>query len=169
LSDKPSSPLKLAPWAATFSVAAFDCGHEKLNAYVRTHAERDIRQHVATCTLALDRSTEEIVGYFSLSANVIVPVDLPPRIQKSLPRYRELPAALLGRLAVAKAHQHKGYGKALVVAAANELRARAISAVALLTDPIDESAQVFYERLGFFPLPSRPDRWAIPMKTLLAV
>lgn len=44
-----------------------------------------------------------------------------------------------------------------------------IAAVAVVLDAIDEQAARFYRHFEFIPLPDRPDRLFLPMKTIAAL
>jgi hypothetical protein len=52
--------------------------------------------------VAVSRETEEIAGYYTLSATRVALSPLSPQLSKKLPRYPVVPAASLGRLAVAR-------------------------------------------------------------------
>jgi predicted N-acetyltransferase YhbS len=124
---------------------------------------------VAVCFVATaEETTSEILGYYTLSAVSIVRSDLPPEFLGKLPRYRELPATLLGRLAVATAFQGGRIGARLLASAmARALNASGeVASFALVVDPKDEGAAGFYRRFGFRPLASA--RLFLPMKEVAA-
>ena len=60
-----------------------------------------MRRHIAA-VFVLVTEEREIGGYYTLSSTAISPEAFPEEIQKRLPKYKHMPATLLGRLAVAK-------------------------------------------------------------------
>ncbi len=69
-----------------------------------------------------------------------------------------VPAILLGRFAVASAHQRKQLGAALVADALLRSTCSEVVGHLMGVDAKDESAVQFYERLGFERLKDDPSR-----------
>ena len=78
---------------------------------------------------------------------------------------------LLGRLAIDRAFQRRGYGGALLVEAIRRVAATAaqIGIAGLFVDAKDDQAAAFYRKFGFVPLPSNAHRLFLPLSTLLSV
>lgn len=93
--------------------------------------------------------------------------DLPSNIAKKLPRYPVVPAALLGRLAVAKETAGQGLGTALVVNALQRVATNDLAVVALFVDAMSADVLPFYERLGFTLLSGETRRLVLPIATAL--
>ena len=72
-----------------------------LDRYLRERATQDLARRVASCFVAIEAATEQIVGFYTLAAASIVLQDLPAELTRRLPRYPQVPAARMGRLAVA--------------------------------------------------------------------
>jgi GNAT superfamily N-acetyltransferase len=93
-------------------------------------------------------------AYFSLAPNKIRRADLPRAIGRGDPD--EIPAVLIGKLALDQVLQGQGLGRQLLVDALS----RAVAAVEIVSgryivvDAIDEDAAAFYRRHGFAPLPA---------------
>jgi GNAT superfamily N-acetyltransferase len=104
-----------------------------------------------------------IGGYYTLSSTAVKLADLPEQIVKKLPRYPLVPATLLGRLAVDRGHQGKGYGRFLLADALHRAVRSEIASFAVIVDARDEGAWRFYERESFLPLPDRPMKLFLPM------
>lgn len=108
-----------------------------------------------------------IVGYYTLSQTYVSAEKLPEALRKKLPRYSELGATLIGRLARDISWKGKEIGRLLLVDALR--RCERIStdagAVVVVTDPKGEKARAFYQDYGFLPLDER--RLFIPMKELV--
>ncbi len=98
----------------------------------------------------------------------VSPGDLPPEVARKLPRYPQIPAAILGRLAVSEKHKRQGLGEFLLLDAMQRSldQSKALGLFALFVDAKDEQAANFYRRYYFIPLPSQPPRLFPPMKTI---
>ena len=130
---------------------AFISGSEPLDLYFRERAGQDMRRRLASCFVALD-DTGAIAGFYTIAASSLVFDALPAKDAERLPRYPVIPAVLLGRLAVANAHQGKRLGAALVADALRRATRTEVMAYAMIVDAKDEAAAQFYEYLGFKPL-----------------
>lgn len=104
-----------------------------------------------------------IPGYYTLSATSVRLRELPTRMVRKLPRYPLVPATLLGRLAVDRRHQGKGYGRFLLGDALHRAARSEIASFAVIVDAKDESARRFYERESFLPFPDQPTKLFRPM------
>jgi ribosomal protein S18 acetylase RimI-like enzyme len=144
----------------------FSCGEPALDAYLRHQASQDVRRRVAQVFVAVGDSPQRIAGYYSLSATSFAKAELPAPLAKRLPHY-PVPAAVLGRLAIDRAHQGRGLGETLLLDAIRRvLQASAALAVyAVVVDAKNERSQAFYERYGFRPFASLPRRLFLPLET----
>jgi GNAT superfamily N-acetyltransferase len=109
-----------------------------------------------------------IVGYYTLSAYGVQLPEFPEAIARKLPRYPVLPATLLGRLAVSRAHQGKSLGSLLLVDALYRSwrNASEVGSVGVVVDAVDEKARAFYLHHEFVPLRSSANRLYRPMATI---
>jgi GNAT superfamily N-acetyltransferase len=133
----------------------FTCGAEPLDRYFRTQAGQDSRKNLAA-PFVLVLPGGFIGGYYTLSATSLSLSELPAPVVQKLPKYRLLPATLLGRLAVDRRQQGKGYGRFLLADALYRSVRSEIASFAIVVDAKDESARRFYERESFLALPERP-------------
>jgi len=152
--------------------AAFSCGKEPLDRYIRQQAGQDIRARVAAVFVLCSPDESTIIGYYTLSSFAVQLRDVPEAERKRLPRYPEVPAVLVGRLAVDERYAGQGWGKVLLIDALQRSldQSEQIAAAAVVVDAIDESALAFYEKFGFRLLLD-PDneherRLFLPMKTI---
>ena len=99
-----------------------------------------------------------IGGYYTLSATGVKLTEFPADITRKLPKYPLVPATLLGRLAVDKIHQGRGYGRFLLADALFRAVRSEIASFAIIVDAKDEAACRFYERESFLPFPDQPLR-----------
>lgn len=161
------APFFIEPLAAAHDRSRFVSGSNALDRYLREQASQDMRRRIATCFVALSTESAEVVGFYTLAATS-VPLDaLAPEVSRKLPRYPVVPAALLGRLAIAQNQQGRGLGAALLADALLRAARAELAAFALIVDAKDEAAQRFYEHFGFALLPGEVRRLMLPMSTAL--
>ena len=155
--------------AGRFSVVAldpgadrsrFECGVEPLDRYFKTQVSQDIKRRVTACFTALD-ANGRVAGYYTLASASILLTDLPENLTKKLPRYPNVPAVRMGRLAVDQSYKGKGLGAALRRAATAE-----IAAYAFVVDAKDESAAEFYAHHGFRATVENPLFLYLPLATV---
>jgi GNAT superfamily N-acetyltransferase len=129
-----------------------------LDTWFRTKASQDQRRNVARVFVAQD--AEGIVGFYSLSMFALAFDDLPPEIARKLPKYKALPAALIGRLARHLRARGQGVGELLVADAITRVlgAAETVAAFAIVVDAKDDAAIAFYRTFGFVQFPATPNR-----------
>jgi GNAT superfamily N-acetyltransferase len=144
----------------------FDCGIASLNRYLQRQAGQDSRRRISRVFVArMPEDEAGILGYYTLSAVSIDLSTLPPDTAGKLPRH-PIPAALIGRLAVAEAHHGQRIGSMLLANAIRRTLAVGdeIAIHALVVDAIDERAAAFYARFGFAPLLDDGSRLFLPLR-----
>lgn len=144
--------LRLVRLDAAHDRATFDCGTPALNRYLREQAGQDVRRNAARCFVAL-AGEAQIAGYYTLSAAMLRRTQLPETKAKKLPRYADVPAARIGRLAVDAGFQGQGLGGALLADACQRALRSDIAACALVVDAKDDAAVRFYRHHGFEDIP----------------
>lgn len=147
--------------------ADFSCGVEALDDYLHRHAGQDQRRNVARVFVTEGETPGAIEGYYTLNSLSIDLSQLPDVITRRLPRYPEVPAALIGRLAVARNVQGRGLGASLLMDALYRLveQSNSIGIFTIVVDAIDDGAATFYQKYEFVRFPSRPDRLFLPVQT----
>jgi GNAT superfamily N-acetyltransferase len=157
--------LRVEPLGASHDRSEFDSGIELLDRYLRMQASQDARKNMAApFVLALPDGT--IAGYYTLSSTSLQLSELPEQTVRKLPRYPLVPATLLGRLAIDRRQQGKGYGRFLLADALHRAARNEIASFAVIVDAKDENARRFYERESFLPLPDQPMKLFRPMADL---
>jgi predicted GNAT family N-acyltransferase len=150
--------------------AAFSCGEEAPDQYLRERARKEMQQSIAAVWLLRDGEENRIAGYYTLSAVVVERADLPPEFEHRMARYKVYPATLIGRLAVDQKYRDQRLGGRLLLdALARSLAAsREVASVAVVTDAKNLDVQSFYEHYGFMLLPAEKHerRLFLPMKTV---
>ena len=146
----------------------FNCGKSSLNNYIQTQAKQDVKRKLSVCFVLVD-STSIISGYYTLSNTSIKRSLLPIEIIKKFPpAYHDLPATLLGRLAIDDSAKGKGFGKLILMDALKksfDTSINSIGSMAVIVDPIDEDAVRFYKKYGFILLPDS-GKMFISMETI---
>lgn len=104
-----------------------------------------------------------IGGYYTLSSMSVQLGELPEQTIRKLPRYPLVPATLLGRLAVDRRQQGKGYGRFLLADVLYRAARSEIASFAVIVDAKDDTARRFYERESFLSFPDQPMKLFRPM------
>lgn len=137
-------------FAEAHDCTTFDCGQPSLDEWLRTSALSAIAKRTGRTFVwtARDEPTR-VVAYYTLSASLITRDSLPHRLGRGDPD--QIPAALLGRLALDRRLHGQGLGSVLLVDALHRLAIATedVAACYVVVDAIDEAAVAFYERHGF--------------------
>jgi predicted GNAT family N-acyltransferase len=148
---------------------AFSCEHEALNTYIQRQASQDIKKHVAA-VFVLTADSKTIAGYYTLSQYALDSSGVPEETMRSLglPKYKDLPATLLGRLARSLSFKGQRVGELLLMSALKQAldHSLRIASMAVVVDAKDDPAKTFYKKYGFMELPDHPNRLFLPMKTV---
>jgi len=147
--------------------AAFSCGNESLNKYLKEQASQDAKNHVAAPFVLINKISNTVIGYYTLSSMHILLNELPSEIIGKLPKYPHVPATLLGRLAVDKGYQGKKLGEFLLMDALYKTLITEIATAAMVVDAIDDNAISFYKNFKFIEFPNNPNRLFIQKKTII--
>jgi len=162
------SPPIFEPLGPQHDRAAFSCGDEALDRYLRQQATQDTRNWVAAPFVLRDPESPRIIGYYTLSTFSIELRDLPTELARRLPRYPRLPAVLIGRLAVDREFNGKGWGGVLLLDALRRSleQTRQIAAMAVVVEAKNDRARAFYEKYGFVQFSGHEYRLFLPMGTV---
>jgi ribosomal protein S18 acetylase RimI-like enzyme len=144
----------------------FDCGVSILNDYLAKYAKQDVKRKASAVFVLVERAEpKRVIGFYTLCATSVALAELPEEVTRKLPRYPEIPAILVGRLA--RDVNHPGVGSLLLSDAITRCVRVAIEIAAslIVVDSKGEAATRFYEKFGFILLPKLPDRMFLPMQT----
>jgi len=147
---------------------SFSCGKDLLDNYFWRQAKQDVKRKLSACFVLIDKETDKIYGYYTLSGNSISNELIPETFKKKLPRsYDSIPTILLGRLAIDKDFQGKGIGKLLLIDSLKRCfdTSDSIGVFAVIVDPLDLEAERFYDKYGFIKLPDS-GKMFLPVKTI---
>lgn len=160
--------LVIEPLNRSHNRRDFNCGVEPLNHYLKRQAGQDVKRRVSRVFIARpEEDKAKILGFYTLSAIAIDLSALPTEIAAKLPK-QPVPAALIGRLAVASSAQDAGIGKMLLANAIKRTLAVSddIAIYAMVVDAINEHAESFYEKYGFTVLTRAGRRLFLPLRCL---
>ena len=153
-----------APLARLHNRAAFDCGDDDLNLYLRRYARQNHESGGAKCIIATPADMPvRIIGFYTLSRASIAYSRTPAIVKKGLARY-DVPVFRLGRLGVDRSVQGRGLGGALLLRAADRcIRvAQEVGGIALLIDAKNARAAQWYESDGAVALLDSPLSLVLP-------
>ena len=146
----------------------FSCGKKPLDDYFQRQAKQDVKRKLAACFVLADEDNN-VKGYYTLSSTSVNRELLPETIIKKLPpTYHNLPATLLGRLAIDNNYKGQKLGELLLVEAlkrCHDISQNGIGSMAIIVDPIDDDSIGFYRKYGFILL-SDSGKMFIPMQTV---
>ncbi len=139
------------PLTERHDLESFASGDDSLDSWLRRRALRNQASGASLTFVACEG--RRIVAYYALASSAVTADAAPGRFRRNMPD--PIPVVLLGRLAIDRAWQGKGYGRALVrdaglrvVQAADAIGIRGVIAQALSLE-----AKALYERVGFSPSP----------------
>jgi GNAT superfamily N-acetyltransferase len=153
-----------APLGRAHDRAAFDCGDDDLNVYMKRYARQNHANGGAKCFVAVPTETPmRILGFYTISPASIEFSRGPSVAVRVLGRY-DVPVYRLGRLAVDQTVQGRGLGGALLWRAVERCLAvaREAGGVALLIDAKGDQATSWYESHGAVRLLDAPRSLLLP-------
>jgi len=165
----PELPFKpiFEPLGTQHDRAAFHCGNESLDRYFHQQAGQDLRRHLAVPYVMVDTRANTVAGYYTLTNYQVAVGELPQEITRRVP-YTDVPATLLGRLALDLKYQGRGLARFLLLDALNRSfqNSSRVASLAVVVDAIDDNASSFYQHYGFILFPNHPSRLFLTMNTI---
>jgi predicted GNAT family N-acyltransferase len=149
--------------------AAFSCGKESLDDFIKTKARKESELGYCAVFVMVERAnSSRIVGYYSLSSHSVTLEGIGPEFRKKLPKYPIVPTTLIGRLARDLAFRGLGVGEFLLMDALKRAThsSRQVGSYAVTVDAIDAEAAAFYDGYGFTPLAGHDNRLYLPMASI---
>jgi len=159
--------FRVEPLGKAHDRAGFSCGREVLDNYLKKHASQDVEKRVAIC-FVLTPDGKTVAGFYTLSQYSVNLVSLPEEIARKLPKYPEVPATLIGLLAIAELFRGQKLGEHLLLDARYRCfqQSMQVASAAVVVDAKDEAARYFYRHFEFLSLPGTPNRLFLPMRTI---
>lgn len=137
-------------------LVGFDCGTPALNEWLFRRALSNQAVGTSRTWVAVEHGTDRVVAFYASSTCSILRSDAPKKHSRNQPE--ELPAILLGRLAVDAKHAGGGLCAALLkhfVMKATEV-AQLVGVRLVLVHAKDEGTKSFYMHYGFIASPVDP-------------
>lgn len=137
----------------THTLAGFDCGKPALNDWLLHRALGNQSSGTSRTWVVVDSETGQVVAFYASSTASVLRSDAPKRFGRNQPE--ELPAILLGRMAVDAKHVGRGLAAAMLkhfMTKAVEV-AQNVGVRLLLVHAKDEEARGFYQHYGFIESP----------------
>ncbi len=152
----PEAPQAFGPpvlLTEAHDLAAFDSGESVLDDWLRERALRNLQIAASRTYVVCRGETTRVAGYFALTMGQILARETLGAMRRNMPQ--QIPAVVLGRLAIDRAWQGRGLGRALLAdVVRRSLRASAdVSARLVIVHAISPSAEAFYLHHGFTRLP----------------
>lgn len=143
----------------------FTCGNNQLDYFLKKHALLNNQNGYGKTFVLQDN--DETIGFFTLCSAQVRFETFPNPAKEVLPKY-PIPCIRIARLAVAKKHQNKGYGKELLRQAFLKIVAVSFTVgVKLVLVDAKETSKKFYEKFGFMPLVSDTMTYYLPVETII--
>lgn len=160
--------LVIEPLNTTHDRLNFQCGVDALDRYLKKQARQDIKRRISRVFVATTPDNpKNVIGYYTLSSLSIELNQLPEKLSRKLPKH-QVPAALIGRLAVSQTAQGKGVGKMLLADAIKRTLSVSdeIAIYAIVVDAISSDARRFYEQFGFNRLSDEINRLFLTLQSI---
>ena len=165
--DNDDLHFKSEPLGSKHNRAAFSCGDDHLDAYLKTQANQERKKNLcAVFVLTPDEKT--IAGFYTLSQYSVEIGQIPEDIAHKLTRYNEVPATLIGRLARSVDYRGKRVGEKLLLDALRRCLdiSREVGPWAVIVDAKGETSAAFYREFGFVDFPNITKRLFLTTETI---
>jgi GNAT superfamily N-acetyltransferase len=146
--------------------SAFDSGEPVLDDWLRQRAWNNLQAAASRTYVVCPKGAMSIIGYSALSMGQILAQDVTGSMRRNMPKF--IPAVTLGRLAIDRAWQGKGLGRALLadVIARAQRASSEVSARLVIVHAISPAAEAFYLHHGFTRLPVETPTFALDLVKL---
>jgi GNAT superfamily N-acetyltransferase len=160
----PLSPPE--PLAAHHRIESFISGEASLDEWLKRRARANQVSGASRTYVVCEQ--EEVIGFYTLASGAVTVDSVPGRFRRNMPN--PIPVAVLARLAVDRAHQGRGLGRALFRDAARRVShaADSIGIRGIVVHAISGEAKKFYIALGFDPCPREPMTLVVTLSDIRA-
>jgi GNAT superfamily N-acetyltransferase len=142
---------------ADHDCSGFDSGQPALDDWLREHAGTAQQRRLGRTFVFADNDADptRVLAYYTLAAHTIDQHRLTKKLGRGLPR--QLPAVLLGRLALHRSLQRQGLGGAILAEAMARITHISfdLGARFVVVNAIEVTAAAFYQHYGFTPVPDQ--------------
>jgi GNAT superfamily N-acetyltransferase len=144
----------------------FDSGEAVLDDWLRRRALANMAIAASRTYLVCPTGARRVIGFYALSMGQILNQEATGAMRRNMPR--QIPAVILGRLAIDRNWQGRGLGAALLRDAVerSERAAGEVAARLLVVHAISPAAETFYRHFGFTRLPVETPTLALDLVKL---
>jgi GNAT superfamily N-acetyltransferase len=148
---------------ATHETQPFCSGEESLDSWLHERAFANMEALASRTYVICPANSPQVIGYYAICMGQIFSTEVVGSMRRNMPR--QIPAVILGRLAIDKQWQGKGLGGALLQdAVQRSIRAaQEVSARLLIVHTLSPAAEMFYQRYGFSRLPTETPTYALDL------
>lgn len=148
---------------AKHETAPFCSGEETLNSWLRERAFANMTAFASRTYVLCPVDSYQVIGYYAICMGQILSTEVIGSMRRNMPR--QIPAVILGRLAIDKQWQGKGLGGALLQdAVQRSIRAaKEVSARLLIVHALSPEAESFYLHYGFIRIPTETPTYALDL------
>jgi GNAT superfamily N-acetyltransferase len=141
----------------------FESGEPLLDEWLKKRAISNLELGASRTYVICPKSSQVVIGFFSLNMGQMLASETMGSMRRNMPN--QIPAVVLGRLAIDLTWQGKGLGRALIFEAMRRsLRASEdVAARLLIVHAISPTAENFYKHHGFTRLPVEASMLAIDL------
>ena len=124
-----------------------------LDDWLRQRALANMADAASKTYVVCATDSQRVIGFYALSMGQILNQEATGAMRRNMPR--QIPAVILGRLAIDQGWQGRGLGAALLRDAVerSERAASEVAARLLVVHAISPAAETFYRHFGFTRLP----------------
>ncbi len=142
------------PISAKHDLLSFHSGETGLDNWLRERSIDNMESAASRTYVICPVGSNQVIGYYALSMGQILNQDVIGSMRRNMPR--QIPAVMLGRLAIDQKWQSQGLGGALLRDAVERaIRAsREVSARLIIVHVLSPEAESFYRHHGFVQLPA---------------
>lgn len=153
---------------ASHDRTSFDCDVEVLNSYLRDRAVAYAEKDISKTYVAVPKASNEVLGFCAVAATSIQRTQLSRTLQRRVGKYEQVPAILIGKMAVQKALQRQGIGSSLLIYLLRlaDALSRKVGIALVILEARNEDAKRLYKRHGFRELPQAPLQLFISMREI---
>jgi GNAT superfamily N-acetyltransferase len=151
------------PLTAEHDLAEFSSGEVLLDSWLRDRALANMEMAASRTYVTCPPDSLTVIGYYALCMGQMLNREVTGSMRRNMPR--QIPAVILGRLAIDQRWQGRGLGKALLLDAVQRSvrAAKEVSARLLIVHAISQAATEFYLHHGFVRLPLETPTFALDL------
>jgi len=155
-----------APLAEHHDLSAFNSDEPVLEDWLRQRALRNMKSAATRTYVICPAESTVVVGYYALCMGQMLATDVTGSMRRNMPS--QIPAVLLGRLAIDRKWQGKGLGGYLLRDVVRRARraAQDVPARLIIVHAISPAAEAFYQHYGFTRLPIEAPTLALDLVKL---